>query len=72
MPMCVAVPMEVVRVEGTRALVRSGGAELEISLALVDEVRVGDHVIVHAGLAIQVLDRQEALERLAILHRILE
>jgi len=70
--MCVAVPMRVDSVEGRRGVVSSSGVELEVGLDLVDEVAVGDYVIVHAGFAIQVLPEDEARERLAIFARLAE
>ena len=68
--MCLAVPMQVKHIDGRLAVVQSGGAELTAALDLVDGVRVGDYVIVHAGYAIQVLDAEEAKETLAIFERL--
>jgi len=70
--MCLAVPMEVVSIDGARALVRAEGIELTAALDLVEEVEEGDFVIVHAGYAIQVLPADEARETLAILDRLRE
>ena len=84
--MCVAVPMEVVKVEGTRGVVRSAGVELdmdgnvvrssgvelEIGLDLVEEVRIGDYVIIHAGYAIQTLSPSEARDTLAVFERLVK
>ena len=64
--MCLAMPMEVVRIEGARGLVRSAGIELEVGLELVQDVAPGDYVIVHAGYAISALPADEARETLAI------
>jgi len=68
--MCLAVPMEVVEVDGRRARVRSAGLELDVAIDLVEGVRPGDYLIVHAGFAIQVLPPEEARETLAILDRL--
>jgi len=67
--MCLAVPLRVVRVApgGERGIVAMGGAEVEISLVLVEGVRAGDYVIVHAGMAIERLDEAAARETLALL-----
>ena len=68
--MCLAVPLQVSRVvDEETAVVRQGETELEISTALLEEVRVGDYVIVHAGFGIDVLDLQEAEERLELFRR---
>lgn len=68
--MCLATPMRVVSIVGDTGKVDSGGVELDVSLALVDDVAVGDYVIVHAGFAIQSMSSEEAAETLAILERL--
>ncbi len=65
--MCLAMPMRVVCVEGNRGQVDAHGAQLRVALDLVDEVRPGDYVLVHAGYAITRLTAEEAEETLAIL-----
>jgi len=42
------------------------GTEYRVDFTLVDEPRVGEYVIVHAGCAIEKLDAAEADERLAL------
>lgn len=70
--MCVAVPMQVVRIEGELAMTEVDGVRREASLALLDqEVKVGDFVIVHAGFAISRLDEEEARETLALMREAL-
>ena len=59
--MCLAIPARVVETrDNDLALVDLGGVRKEISLALVDGVRVGDYVIVHVGYALSRLDAEEA------------
>lgn len=70
--MCLAIPMRVVSVEGSRGLVDASGARLEVALDLVEEVNPGDYVLVHAGFAITRLSAEEAEENLAILQRLAE
>lgn len=65
--MCLAIPVRVVElVGGDAAIVDAGGVRKEISLALVDGVAPGDHVILHVGYAIQKLDVEEAERTLAL------
>lgn len=49
-----------------KALVRQAGLETVVDVSLVEEPRVGDFLIVHAGYAIEALDRREAEERLRL------
>ncbi len=65
--MCVAIPMKVVEVLGDRGIVEAGGIQHEIGLHLLQNVKVGDYVLVHAGFAIQKVDEKEAQETLALL-----
>lgn len=63
--MCLAMPVEVVElIHEERARVSVDGVTREISLALVDDVAVGDFVLLHAGFAIGKLDREAADELL--------
>ena len=59
--MCLAIPARIDElVADGNAIVDFGGMRKEISLALVEDVAVGDYVIVHTGYALQKLDRDEA------------
>lgn len=64
--MCLAIPARVAALHGeAMATVEIGGVEREVSLALVD-ADVGDYVIVHVGIAISILDEDEAMKTLAL------
>jgi len=66
--MCLAVPMKVVDLQpNARARVESGGVSLDVSLELVENVSVGDYVLVHVGFALEVLDPESAEETLQAL-----
>jgi hydrogenase expression/formation protein HypC len=58
--MCLAIPSKIVQLNGVMATVEVGGVQKAISLALVDDVAVGDYVIVHVGYALSRLDPAEA------------
>ena len=64
--MCVAVPMQVISVDGDRAVALLGDVRREVGLAFVPGVKPGDYVIVHAGFALEVLDEAAARETLAL------
>lgn len=70
--MCLAIPGQLLSIEGDDALTRLGrvsfaGAVKRACLAYVPEAREGDYVLVHAGFAIAVLDEDEARKTLAYL-----
>lgn len=65
--MCLAIPVQVVELlPGEMAIVDAGGVRKEISLALVEDVAVGDYVVLHVGYALQKLDEAEALRTLEL------
>ena len=65
--MCLAIPARVAEIlENELAIVETGGVRKQISLAMVDDVAVGDYVIVHVGYAINHLDPEEAAKTLAL------
>ncbi len=71
--MCLAVPARVVElVDETNqiAKVDIGGVRRNISVALLEDVKVGDWVLVHVGFAIQKIDEEEAEQTLALLRQL--
>ncbi len=59
--MCLAIPARVEQLQDDgSAIVDLGGVRKAVSLELVDDVTVGDYVIVHVGFALQKLDVAEA------------
>ena len=65
--MCLSVPAEVLEIDGERAKVSVGGAIYFAGLHLIDDVQVGEYVLLHSGYAIQKIDQQEAKETLELL-----
>lgn len=59
--MCVAIPGKVIALEANRATVDFDGNSVTARVGLVP-VKVGDRVLVHAGMIIQVLRADEADE----------
>lgn len=70
--MCLAIPAKIVKIKEDKAQVDFGeGVLREVNVALVN-VKIGEYVLVHAGYAIQVLSKEEALETLRLWNEILE
>ncbi len=70
--MCLAVPGNVLEIDGTVAKVDFGhGTVREVDISLVD-VAVGQYILVHTGYAIQVMDEEEAKASLDLWRDILE
>jgi hydrogenase expression/formation protein HypC len=60
--MCLAIPMQIVEIDGYNAHCTAKGVSREVSLFMLQDepVATGDFVMVHVGYAIQVMTEQEA------------
>lgn len=73
--MCLAIPGKLESINGLDTAfrtgrVRFGGISREVNLAMVPEAKEGDYVLVHVGVALQVVDEAEALESFEYLRQI--
>jgi len=69
--MCLAIPAKVVQVDASGGgKVDYLGTKVKVDFSLLENVRPGDWVIVHAGFAITRLDEKEAQETLTLLREI--
>ncbi|MBC34998.1 MAG: HypC/HybG/HupF family hydrogenase formation chaperone [Bacteroidetes bacterium] len=64
--MCLSIPAKVESINEEMATVSVGGTEYEASLQMVDDVKVGDYVLLHTGFAIQKISEEEAIETLKV------
>jgi len=67
---CLAVPAKVIAIKGELATVEVGGNTRKINIMLIPEVNVGDFVLIHAGYAMERLDKREAQETLKLLEAV--
>jgi hydrogenase expression/formation protein HypC len=67
--MCLAIPIRVEELlADDMARVTLGGVSKTVSIALVEDVRIGDYVLIHVGFALTRLDPDEAKRTLALMH----
>ncbi|HAJ95907.1 MAG TPA: HypC/HybG/HupF family hydrogenase formation chaperone [Actinobacteria bacterium] len=59
--MCLAIPAKILKITDNKALIESLGVKKEVEISLIPDAEKGDYVIVHAGFAIQIIDKEEAL-----------
>jgi hydrogenase expression/formation protein HypC len=64
--MCLAVPARIVELNDATATISVDGALRDVDVSLIEEPRLGDYVLVHAGFAIHKWDRSEVEELEAI------
>jgi len=70
--MCLGVPMQVKTIENEVAMCEIDGVQREASLMMLDDVKVGDYVLIHAGFAIEKIDDDEAQLTLKALREALD
>ena len=64
--MCLAIPGKILSIDAQldeifrQAKVSFGGILKDVNLSLVPEARIGDYVLVHVGVALSVVDEEEA------------
>lgn len=68
--MCLAVPMRIESIEGDSAVVDVAGTGRSVNIAFLDDARIGDYVLVHAGFAIKKIDEKEAEETIELFNKL--
>ena len=64
--MCLSIPARIVSIEGIIAEVSAGGAIFKAGLQMIENARVGDYILLHAGFAIQKISEKEAEETIKL------
>ena len=65
--MCLSIPVRIVSIEGSMAEVSAGGTIFKAGLQMIEDVKPGDYILLHAGFAIQKISEKDAAETLQIL-----
>lgn len=66
--MCLAIPAQIIAIDASTNMATASvdNVKVEVSLALVDDIAIGDYVLVHVGYALNKIDEDEALQTLAL------
>jgi hydrogenase expression/formation protein HypC len=65
--MCLAIPVKVVKVKGTLAEVDMSGVKRQADIRFLENIKPGDYILLHAGFAIEKINKKEAQETLKLL-----
>lgn len=68
--MCLSIPAKIISIDGSMAEVSAGGAIFNAGLHMIEDARVGDYILLHAGFAIQRISEKEAEETLRLFEEI--
>ncbi len=64
--MCLSVPAKIIEINGEIARVAVGETIVNASLQMLDDVEIGDYVLLHTGFALQKINAADAAETLAL------
>ena len=70
--MCLSVPAKIVEINGEMARVAVGETIVNASLQMLDDVKIGDYVLLHTGFALQKISAADAAETLALFEELEE
>jgi hydrogenase expression/formation protein HypC len=72
MNMCLGVIGRVIVIDGNMCVADVFGVTRRISIELLDRIGIGDYIMIHAGCAIEVVDKKEAVKTIEILKELQE
>lgn len=58
--MCLAIPMEIIEINGMHAVAEVNGVRTDVNITLTPDIKLHEKVLVHAGFVIEKLDEQSA------------
>ena len=68
--MCLAIPSKIIQIDDNIGTIDVDGVKRKTSLLLLEDAKIGDYVIVHAGFAIQKLSVDEAQETIRLFNEL--
>jgi hydrogenase expression/formation protein HypC len=70
--MCLAIPMKIKSIDRKTATAEVNNVEYTVNITMMENLQIGDYIIVHAGFAIEKMDEVEAQKTLSIWQNMLE
>jgi hydrogenase expression/formation protein HypC len=64
--MCLSIPAKIISIDGSMAEVSAGDVIFSAGLHMIEDARVGDYILLHAGFAIQKISEKEAQETIRL------
>ena len=60
--MCVAIPAKVIEIYEHESLVDFGKIKKKVNTFFIEDIKIGDYVLIHAGCAVEKISEEEAIE----------
>jgi hydrogenase expression/formation protein HypC len=70
--MCLGLPLKIVEIDNKQAIGELNGVRRKVRIDLIENLQIGEYVMVHAGFAIEKIDENSALETLDIVKELEE
>ena len=64
--MCVAVPAKVIEIYEHESLVDFGKIKKKVNTFFIEDIKVGDYVLIHAGCAVEKISEEDAIETIKL------
>jgi len=68
--MCLGIPLRIIDIDNKEAIGELNGVKRKVRIDLIENLKIGDYVMVHAGFAIEKIDENLALETLEIVNEL--
>lgn len=68
--MCLGIPLKITSIDGKEGTGELNGIKRKIRIDLIEDLNIGDYVMVHAGFAIEKIDEADAKETLDIVNEL--
>ncbi len=66
--MCLALPGKIEKISSDNATIDYGGIKKEANVSFLENIKVGDYVLVHVGFAIEKINKEKAEDMYNLLH----
>jgi hydrogenase expression/formation protein HypC len=70
--MCLSIPAKVISIDGNMAKASIGGTIINAGLHLIDDVKIGDYILIHTGYALEKISEEEAQRTLRLIKELEE
>ncbi len=70
--MCLAIPAKVTKINGNEATVDIMGNQTKANISVLENIKIGDYILVHAGFGIQKYDEKTAEENLVLIRELID
>lgn len=64
--MCIAIPAKVIEIYENESLVDFGKIKKKVNTFFIEDIKLGDYVLIHAGCAIEKISEKEAMETIKV------